>query len=164
MSLLSLSMNNPRLAKIIEQMAKVDQDIRNNASDGFGEKNYLVYAVDAGHAGRIRQIITDYGYPTQDLIGPEAMRAFWLLVQHQDFDLILQEACLTNCDFEPKEKAYLTDRIRVNNEQPQLYGTQFTRKDGKLVPRPIEDEARVDDRRREVGLDSLENYSKKMNG
>lgn len=156
-------MNNPRLADLITQMTKVDQDVRNNAAGNFSENNYLVYAIDAGNGARIHQIINDNGYPTQDMIGPEAMKAFWLLVQHQDLDPKLQEACLAHCDFEPKEKAYLEDRVRVNSGRPQFYGTQFTRKDGKLVPRPIEDEALVDKRRSEIGLESMEEYSRKMN-
>jgi hypothetical protein len=42
----------------------------------------------------------------------------------------------------------------------QLYGTQFTLKDGEFIPSPIEDEANIDKRRKEVGLDTLAEYTK----
>jgi hypothetical protein len=157
-------MKNPQLASFIEQMTKIDQAIRNNASGGFSEANYLVYLLDAVHESRIHRIIQANGYPTHDLIGPEAMKSFWLLIQHQDFDPALQEACLNHCDFDPKEKAHLTDRVRINSGRDQIYGTQFMRKEGKLVPQPIEDEEHVNERRLFVGLETMEVYTKKMNG
>jgi hypothetical protein len=39
----------------------------------------------------------------------------------------------------PAHLAYLEDRVRVNAEQPQLYGTQFSVIDGQFGPRPIQD-------------------------
>lgn len=156
-------MQNAQLAETIIQMTELDQKVRNGASGNFSEANYNVRDTDAQHGVHIHQIIQEYGYPTQELIGAEGLKAFWLLVQHQDFDLKLQEDCLAHCDFEPENKAYLTDRVRVNNDQPQLYGTQFMRSEGKLIPKPIEDEAHVDERRKEVGLDTLEEYAKRMN-
>lgn len=156
-------MQNPQLAETIIKMTQVDQKVRNCAYGNFSKANYDVRDTDIQHGKQINQIIQEHGYPTQELIGAEAMSAFWLLVQHQDSDLKLQENCLTHCDFNPENKAYLTDRVRVNNNQPQLYGTQFMRSEGKLIPEPIEDEAHVDERRKEVGLDTLEEYAKRMN-
>ncbi|HYC58747.1 MAG TPA: DUF6624 domain-containing protein [Thermoanaerobaculia bacterium] len=41
---------------------------------------------------------------------------------------------------------------------PQVYRTQFHQVDGEWVPRPIEDEANVDARRKSVGLGPLAEY------
>ena len=60
--------------------------------------------------------------------------------------------------------AYLTDRVLVNEEKKQLYGTQFWMVGGKMVPRPIEDEAGLAARRAELGMISMEEYSAIMNG
>ncbi|HEY8505435.1 MAG TPA: DUF6624 domain-containing protein, partial [Gemmataceae bacterium] len=54
--------------------------------------------------------------------------------------------------------AYLTDRVRVNTGRKQLFGTQMTWESGKLAPKPIEDAARVDQRRAEYGLPPLADY------
>ena len=43
-------------------------------------------------------------------------------------------------------------------DQPKVYGTQFTLVNGQCKPRPLEDEANVDTRRKEVGLPPLAEY------
>lgn len=43
--------------------------------------------------------------------------------------------------------------------KPQQYGTNFVLRDCELKPAPMEDEANVDNRRREVGLDTPANYA-----
>ena len=60
--------------------------------------------------------------------------------------------------------AYLTDRVLVAEGKPQRYGSQFFTVDGELKPRPIEDEANVDARRKEVGLGTMAQYTKLMKG
>jgi hypothetical protein len=53
--------------------------------------------------------------------------------------------------------AYLDDRIRFYEGRPQLYGTQFDYdEEGNMTPWTIEDPARVNERRRSVGLDNIE--------
>jgi hypothetical protein len=46
----------------------------------------------------------------------------------------------------------------------QLYGTQFHQADGKMKLSPIEDEDNVDRRRKEVGLPTLVEYRKMLEG
>ncbi|MDP2947485.1 MAG: hypothetical protein Q8N88_05210 [Nanoarchaeota archaeon] len=160
-------MKNKKLAKYIIELAKVDQGARSLRFEKpelvKGIPNYLVYAIDGVNNMRIRKIIEDYGYPTQKLIGKQAMGSFWILIQHQDFDLGLQEECLKNCDFQPKEEAPLTDRVLLNSGKKQIYGTQFHRdKKLNLVPRPIKDIKNLDKRRKSVGLEPFKEYRKKM--
>jgi hypothetical protein len=58
----------------------------------------------------------------------------------------------------------MTDRLLVmKDKKKQLYGTQLTSKDGKLVPQPIEDEANVDARRKELGMPPLADFLKFVN-
>ena len=66
---------------------------------------------------------------------------------------------------EAKHLAYLSDRVAMHRGRPQRYGTQFVSRDGDLVPRDgdlvpheLEDPARVDAWRAEVGLGSLAEY------
>ena len=59
--------------------------------------------------------------------------------------------------------AYLEDRITVGNGIPQVYGTQFhTNSDGQMVPQPIANEKKVDERRKAMGLETLDEYKKRM--
>jgi hypothetical protein len=63
----------------------------------------------------------------------------------------------------PTDMAYLVDRVRVGEGRPQVYGTQFcTDPSGQFGPHPIEEEAKVDERRASVGLGPLDEYRKTM--
>jgi hypothetical protein len=160
-------MKNNKLAKYIIELAKVDQGARSLRFEKpelvKGIPNYLVYTIDGVNNPRIKKIINDFGYPTQKLIGKQAMDSFYILVQHQDFDLELQKECLKNCDFQPKYMAHLTDRVLVNSGKKQIYGTQYHR-DKKLnsVPWPIEDIKNLEKRRKSTGLESFKEERENM--
>ena len=66
-------------------------------------------------------------------------------------------------DADPIDFAYLTDRVRINDGRPQLYGTQFELVDERRRPRPIENPETVDERREALGMRSLRAYSKFAN-
>jgi hypothetical protein len=145
---------NVVLAKQIIEMARVDQLARKKAGRGMKQDigNLLVYAIDGANNQYIKNIIADYGYPKKKTIGESGMHAFWLLVQHQDFDLKLQEACFKKCDFDKKDKAHLADRMCKAKGLPQIYGTQYERKNGKIVLWEVKDKKNLIKRRKEVGL------------
>jgi len=154
---------NKKLAEKIIEMRDVDQELRLKTRPGRELINFLIYAIDGIHNQRILKTIKKYGYPTHKLIGEKAMEAFWLLIQHQDYDVDLQEKCLKYCDFNLKNKAFLTDRIMVNKKGVQIYGTQFrTVKNGKPTPFPIKDIGNIEKRRKQAGLEPFSVYTKKM--
>lgn len=153
----------------IKEMFSVDQDLRFQASNAdltqkfpgsklnWGLLNFLVYILDGVNNHKIAKIINEYGYPTQKMIGRRGMFYFSVLIIHQDSDINLQKGCLESCDFSPKDKAYLTDRVLVDSGQKQIYGTQFQLDAGtkRLVPRPLKNLRLVDKLRREAGLKPL---------
>lgn len=149
------------------RMAEEDQAARSEVVDRGSMKLDAVRRVetlDRRNTARMREIVSERGWPDQRLVGTDGADAAWLLVQHAD-DLEFQRRCL---DLMEKAAAtgldrwanfaYLTDRIRISEGNPQLYGTQFREQAGKLVPLPIEDEDHVDDRRHEMGLPLLAEY------
>ena len=154
-----------QLIEIIEKMRIVDQDTRNLAVRQKDAKtNDLLATVDRKHNSRIHELIEEFGYPDTEMVGEEGLKDFWLLVQHQDGDLGLQKDCFEKCDFAPKEKALLVDRIKVNSGEEQEYGTQLQMgEDKKLTPKPIHKPEDVDSRRKEVGLGPLSEYVDRLN-
>ena len=114
----------------------------------------------------MHEIVAKYGWPGKSLVGEDGANAAWLLVQHADKDLSFQKDVLAK--MEPMVKTqevsaidfgYLWDRVAVAEHRPQRYGTQF---DEKQEPRPIEDEAHVDERRASIGLPSMAEYREQM--
>ena len=142
---------NKKLQQQIIQAKDIDQKTRFDCKPNkLTIKNYMVYLVDLVNNDLIKRIIKKHGYPTQKMIGKKAMQAFWLLVQHQDNDVKLQKQCLERCNFEPKNKAFLTDRVLINQGKKQIYGTQFMG--------DIKDKRNVDKRRVKIGLGLLKDY------
>ena len=130
-------MKNKIILKTIEEMYEIDQSLRKKAGSGgkLNTYNYLIYMVDLLHNQRIKNLIKKIGYPTKVKVGDDILFKFWLLIQHQDNDIQLQKECLKKCDFNPKEKTYLTDRILIKEGGKQKYGTQrgFPVKDRRKI-------------------------------
>lgn len=129
-----------------------------------------VAEVDAANREWMKGVIEKHGWPGKSLVGADGAHAAWLLVQHADPDRPFQKQCLELLkdavkagEADGKDLAYLTDRVLVGEGKKQVYGTQLTGKDGKLVPQPVEDEAEVDARRKAVGLQPLAEYVEAAN-
>lgn len=156
---------NELLAKEIIYCANMDQEARFLPDPEPKLRKYIIYSVDEAHNHKIKTWISDFGYPTKEMVGEEALHMLWLLVQHQDHDLKLMEDCLKNIRFDPEDEAFLTDRTCVVKGEPQVYGTQFHRVNGERVLYRVKDEKTVDTLRAQKGLEPLavylENHLKK---
>ncbi len=128
-------------------------------------------SVFTSHYSRLQKILSDQGYPGFDLVGKQGSRDFWLLVQHLDQWPDFQQKVLDGMKKQVLKKnassgdyAYLTDRVRLNTSRNQLYGTQvsYNTDSCQAVPRPTENPEFLNKRRKEVGLDSIEEYLNKM--
>lgn len=117
----------------------------------------------ARHADRLWEILDDLEHwPGRRRVGDDGAEAAWFVVQRGDVDLQRRalgylEVAVDWEDASPAHYAFLVDRIRMREGRPQIYGSQFVRgPDGDtLVPWPVEDLARVDERRARVGLTPL---------
>ncbi|MGJ8665175.1 MAG: DUF6624 domain-containing protein [Patiriisocius sp.] len=128
--------------------------------------------VDARNRDRLKQIFKEFGFPTKQLIGKDGMDGIFFIIQHSDSDKEWQksqlnniEAAVKNGDLEAENFAYLYDRIKVNNGEKQLYGTQFKNVDyiNNIVElAETEDRKNLDVRRREIGLMPIDLYKKLM--
>ncbi len=118
---------------------------------------------------RVTAIIDSVGWLGPDEVGTKASQALFLVIQHADlhkdiqasFLPIMREAVAAG-KARPDELAMLEDRVRVNADKEQLYGSQIGWKDGKPFMRPIEDEEHVNERRAAVGLEPLEKYAERF--
>jgi hypothetical protein len=140
-----------------------------SASDEYRALMEDVRRVDAKNTARLKEIVEEDGWPGKSSVGEGAAADAWLLVQHADADRAFQKHCLelmkpmlAENEISRSNYAYLTDRILVSEGRKQFYGTQFTIIDGDFSPEPIEDEANVDKRRKEMGMGTLEEYKQRI--
>jgi hypothetical protein len=154
-------MVNKLLKNKILIMVKKDQGVRINRKLW---KN--VEKIDKRNTLEMKKIIKKYGWPGISLVGKKASMGAWLLIQHADRNLIFQKKCLElvrravrQNEIEKKYLAYLIDRINVNEDKPQVFGTQFyTNKNGEFTTRPIKDKKNLTKRRKKFGLPPFQKY------
>ena len=119
---------------------------------------------------RLKEIIDEHGWPTYDLVGEKGEEAAWVIAQHADLDPEFQQQALellrdavADGQASPGNLAYLEDRVAVAQGEPQTYGTQVgCQRTGPVPATPIKDEAGLEERRKEAGLDPYADYVAEM--
>ena len=160
-----MNLDPAELRSELVRRQRLDQATRSDVEDGKVEFVSRVLEIDADNTAWLKAVVEAVGWPGYSLVGEEGARAAWLLAQHADRDPQFQRRCaellkraVGEGEAAPTDLAYLTDRVLVNTCRPQLYGTQLTARDGRFLPQRLEDPGSVDARRRNVGLEPLQDY------
>lgn len=185
--------NRERVKAIIADYGYSDENIEiiNNYMDSQSETRYSLHGVvsennmyeqsifnasglwsDIENHERLAEIINEFGFPTRRMIGKEAMNGVFLIIQHADPNKEWQKSQLPNLklasekgELTKSNYAYLYDRIQVNSDRPQRYGSQFENVDRKsniAELRPTEDMENLDKRRMEMEMMPIETYKRLM--
>ncbi|MBO0321618.1 hypothetical protein J0X14_04855 [Muricauda sp. CAU 1633] len=151
------TLSHPKLREELKRMWKNDQDL-------VGKWDEQKIVVDKNTI-RLNQILEQYGWPTQSMIGKDGTWLAWAITQHShdlDFQkkcLKLLESTLTKPEPEPILYAELYDRICRNTNQKQKFGQAIIEDRGTKKFYPIEKEPEVDERRKSIGLAPLKVYA-----
>ena len=156
-----------KIAKELLQMQATDLSTRDQLfreEPHFHGYHHRMERVHLENANRLKEIIDLIGYPTQKKVGKKANYAAWMIIQHAiglpDFQrgcLKLIEQAVHSGEADPKQFAYLSDRIAFFERRPQTYGTQFDwDEEGKMSPWLIADRLRVNELRKDLGLNTIE--------
>lgn len=166
-------MINRDLALRLLALAKVDQELRKVAFAATQQGIPRVKAWqsvakgDRIHTRALKAIIKEHGWPTISAVGKKASHAAWLIAQHADHDLAFQKRALLHlvragADVDPKNVAYLLDRVLVADGKRQVFGTQFRHTRGATIPYLLKDKEHVDALRAAVGLEPLADYQQRI--
>ena len=117
-------------------------------------------AVDAAAAAWLKTTLGTVAWFDIKTYGKDADQAAWLIAEHADMAPDVQLLALdrmgqqvTDHQANAGNFAYLWDRVALNSGRPQRYGTQMRCVGQAWAPvSPIEDPAKLDERRRWVGL------------
>lgn len=167
--LIKMGADDQKYRGVIEaEMIKMSATGTGAASDEFIAAVKSQDEIDSRNMARLEEIIKRNGWPGKSLVGEEAGKAAFLILQHSDLTRqekylpLLKEAAKKG-EARPADVAMLEDRVLVRRGKKQVYGTQVRSgadTGGKLVLEPIEDEEHVDERRASVGLMPLKEYLK----
>jgi hypothetical protein len=145
-------------AELVERAGR-DQAARMSLRSDFAMTKWeaVVAPVDRDNTALLREIIGRHGWPGRQLAGDDGAHAAWLLAQHappelQEECLPLLEDAVAQGDASPADLAYLRDRVLAHRGEPQLYGTQYLKRDGVLELWTVRDPAGLDERRAALGL------------
>jgi hypothetical protein len=165
---------NQQLKNELQLMQQEDQRVLQELIDSgeLGTNNYhpRMKAVHEKNNARIKEIINQYGWPGFSLVGKEGSKAAWLIVQHAVLDTDFMDKCLpllkdaiNQGEAEGWCLAYLQDRILTMSGKPQIYGTQHDiDENGVAYPLPIENPEKVEELRKEIGLESLPEATRRI--
>lgn len=124
-------------------------------------------AQDRQNETRVQAIIEQYGWPGASLVGRTGSMAALLVIQHSNLTTIQKFLPLIREEtakggLARQNLALMEDRVLIFQDQPQVYGSQVRTNTatGKAEFFPIQDEARVDERRATMGLEPLALYAK----
>ena len=178
---LTEEIGNKELQNELIKMYVDDQAVRGNVMrdiiykykvDTLQISNQNGVMVDSRNRDRLQEIFRESGFPTKKDVGKEAMNGIFLMIQHADGDKEWQksqlkniETAVKNGDMNGQNYAYLFDRIKINSNQKQRYGTQFAKVDpinGTVELAETEDLKNLDPRRREIGMMPIAMYKKFM--
>jgi hypothetical protein len=154
--------------ELLERIAEDDRVREELAATGELFEGYhpRMEAVHERNARWLAEVVDAYGWPGRALVGEDGAAAAWRIAQHAIGEPGLfrrfaadVEAAVERGEADPSHLAMMTDRIRVFEGRPQVYGTQYDwAPDGSaMVPMiGIEDVEHIDERRRRVGLPPFE--------
>ena len=152
----------------LSERGLTDQAVR----EGFGAggsvdsaQAALMARTDSANTAWLKAYVARWGWPTAEQVGGDNVESAFLIVQHAVHDTAFMRAMLPAIEqahdrgeLKGDAVAMLTDRVEVKARRPQIYGTQLSLKDGRLVLDPIADSASVDSRRQRLGLPPLAEY------
>jgi len=160
----------PEESKRLEELYDDDQHIRIHGDFTDIHTNLEMAAKDLVHQAELEKILDKIGLPSHENISEKAAETVWLIAQHAGYDKKLMKRVLElmreTMKNDPsngyyKGIPYLIDRINIMEGKDQLFGTQFwANPEGTPTPYPIEDEEKVENRRKKYGIRPFADYKK----
>lgn len=119
---------------------------------------------DKRNQAYLKAIFTNCNWPKE--LSKEAHTSIYLILQHSDDALMREyypkvEEMVALGYLDPDDAATMFDRLQMNANLPQRYGTQtFENTNNQNVVWPIQDAEQLDTLRNSVGLSSMQEYIK----
>lgn len=167
---------NQALANELNQMSKIDQVAAYIPQGKYKKlsieewKSFKDSVFTTNHK-RLEEIFNKYGYTGYNLVGKEGANNFWVIAQHSDHNPNFQKRVLDKMKIEveqgnanPSSYALLVDRVNKNQGGQQIYGTQvsYNKNTGQAYIKDLADSSTVNERRKKMELEPLENYLNEM--
>lgn len=125
----------------------------------------LIHETDSINLFRIKNILDERGWLGSDVIGNQGNSTLFLVIQHADLEtqleyLPMMREAVKQGNASASSLALLEDRVALRQGKPQIYGSQVGRnaETGQYYVSPLIEPEKVNERRAEVGLGTIEDY------
>lgn len=165
--------SNTTLREELLKMRETDQQAREQCAKGNGDEQTkclveTLEKIDKPNTARLNEIFNQSGFPTWKSVGKDGVQAFLILLQHTSDESLRQKSlkpitkAFKRKEIPPQDYANFVDRLLAHQNKPQIYGSNFDFKEGKLVMSKVKDRKNLDKRRQKIGLPAIEEYAKKL--
>jgi len=183
-SMLNVKYNNPyqdiEYAKALWRLGATDQAYFNEigiAGRKLGMRSSvasaiwkLKFMVQKNSQKELEQLVAAKGWPKVNEVGKEAAMCAYLVAMHTNdgsqkkYLPMIRQSCEKG-ELPWQRYANIYDRCLFNDNKPQKYGThtRFNELTKSEELYPLEDEIKVDEWRKEIGLEPLADYLAKLN-
>jgi hypothetical protein len=161
----NICMVNLALRQELVAMKEEDLRVRKELADAGELGGPYVPRMETVHvrnAARLRELIAEHGWPTEEIAGKDGAEAAWFITQHAigepDFQRSVLKLLQAAAGKVPAwHAAYLEDRIAMQEGRPQRFGSQWMDdpRDGLIRPWKLAEPENVNSLRASVGLDPL---------
>lgn len=168
------------LVAILDEVYETDQEPRRRISEvqeKYGRDSEEMQALwkeiinyDSINTIKVTQILDEHGWLGSDVIGGKGNSALFLVIQHADLDIQLKylpmmREAVEKGNARASSLALLEDRVSLRQGNLQIYGSQigYDEESGESYVLPLEDPDQVDERRAQMGLGPLAEYTARFN-
>lgn len=167
---INAQIKDEKLRDELLKMQEVDQKTREDCPKKNADEQIKCYAkisekVDKPNSERLKEIYEKNGFPTFKTVGKEGVEAFMLILQHTPDENLRQkmlnpiEKAFKRKEISSNEYTNYVDRLLVHQGKPQIYGSNFDFKDGKLMMSEVKNLKNLNKIRRKAGLPTIEEYA-----
>ena len=163
------------LVAILDSIYQLDQGYRRQIRDieqKYGRNSAemqahwkLIQDADAINLVKITKILDERGWLGAKVIGDQGNSTLFLVIQHADLEtqvkyLPMMREAVSQGNASASSLALFEDRVALRQGKRQIYGSQIGRDQatGEYYVSPLVEPEKVNERRAEVGLGSIEDY------
>ncbi|MEL7122827.1 MAG: DUF6624 domain-containing protein [Bacteroidota bacterium] len=165
------------LVAILDTIYQLDQGYRRQISEieeKYGRNSEemmahwkLIQETDSINEIKIKKILDERGWLGPKVIGEQGNSTLFLVIQHADLEtqvkyLPMMREAVKLGNARANSLALLEDRVALRQGKRQIYGSQIGREQetGEYYVSPLVEPEKVNERRAEVGLGTIEDYIK----
>lgn len=164
---------NEKLRVELLKMRAEDQKAREECGKGNADEQMKCYVeiagkIDKPNTKRLEEIYAQNGFPTAKTVGKDGVDAFMLILQHAPDETLRQkllkpiEKAFKQKEISANDYSNYVDRLLVRQGKPQIYGSNFEMKDGKVVMSEVKDLKNLDKIRLKIGLPTIKEYAEML--